>query len=147
MSEKLRYYPDYYDLTTNTYNDPAAVESYINEYYKNLAKEKEGNKGKTFVQEWLERATAGLPPDARIFDVGSGAGQDADYLKKLGFENIVLSDAVEPFIEFLKQRFDDVRQLDIMREDVPTDGGGVRPYSGRCGFGPFPSRRGQIGAG
>lgn len=63
------------------------------------------------VRAWLWDAIKGLPQSARLFEIGSGPGREALYLRRLGFD-VVCSDAAEPFVAQLRalgfpaQRFD-----------------------------------------
>ena len=75
MSHCLGDQPDANARTIDTYDQHAL------EYIRNSPRSVSG-----WVKGWLDRAAAGLPHDARVLELGSGPGQDADYLHSLGYD-------------------------------------------------------------
>ena len=57
--------------------------------------------------EWQRKLIAGfvdgLSKDAKIFEVGSASGRDAKFIRKLGYKNIVVSDAADYFLPLLEE--------------------------------------------
>src|SRR4051812_14242475 len=74
------------------------------------------------VKAWIDRAIAGLPRDATIFEIGSAFGRDARYLTSSGY-SVACSDAVPEFVDELRGRGFDARPFDIVRDafDGPYD--------------------------
>lgn len=72
------------------------------------------------VKEWLDRALAGLPHDARILELGSGFGRDAAYLRRLGYQ-VRCTDAAPAFVEALRARGIPASTLNAVTDDLPGD--------------------------
>lgn len=72
------------------------------------------------VKEWLGRALDGLPPDARILELGSGFGRDAAYLRRLGYQ-VRCTDATPAFVEALRSRGITASVLNAITDDLPGD--------------------------
>ncbi len=49
---------------------------------------------------WIDTALLGLHEGARIFEIGSGNGRDADYIESLGYD-VECSDAAQSFVSAL----------------------------------------------
>ena len=67
----------------------------------------------------LERYTAGLPKDAKIFEIGSANGRDAKILEGLGFQNITLSDATDLFLDYLKNTGYAPIKFNLLEDNFP----------------------------
>ena len=56
--------------------------------------------------EWLEkdleRAVSGLDKSSKIFEFGSGTGEEAKYLRKLGYQ-VEMSDVTQNSVDFLRE--------------------------------------------
>jgi SAM-dependent methyltransferase len=70
------------------------------------------------IREWLDRAVAGLPRDARILELGSGFGRDAAYLNGLGYR-VRCTDATPAFVAELRARGIDARPLNAITDELP----------------------------
>lgn len=55
------------------------------------------------LRTWIDDNLAAMPEDARIIEIGSGSGKDADYMESQGF-SIERTDASQGFIDFLRSR-------------------------------------------
>jgi SAM-dependent methyltransferase len=72
------------------------------------------------VKEWLNRALAGVPHDARILELGSAYGRDAAYLQSLGYQ-VRCTDATPAFIAALRSRGITASPLNAITDDLPAD--------------------------
>ena len=74
--------------------------------------------------EWLEvtleKLAAGMEKSSRIFELGSGPGEEAKYLRKLGYE-VEVSDVSEFFVGFLKEAGFKARLLDALTDEFPPN--------------------------
>lgn len=52
------------------------------------------------MKAWIDNALSGLHESARIFEIGSGHGRDADYIESLGYD-VECSDAAQSFVSAL----------------------------------------------
>lgn len=55
------------------------------------------------LKKWIDAAVAGLKPDAKIFEIGSGFGRDAAYISAKGF-SVICSDASKKFVTHLQSQ-------------------------------------------
>lgn len=55
-------------------------------------------------KELLKKFTDGLPKDAKIFEVGSAGGKDADFIRSLGYTNVTVSDVADFFLRELEKK-------------------------------------------
>jgi SAM-dependent methyltransferase len=83
------------------------------EYVRNSPRSVSG-----WVKGWLDRAVAGLPHDARVLELGSGPGHDADYLNSLGY-HVVRTDATPAFVDMLRSNGNDAQLLNAITDDLP----------------------------
>lgn len=67
--------------------------------------------------EWMGRALDGLNTNARILEVGSGTGRDADYIESLGY-HVQRTDASQGFIDYLRARNKNVEPLNILTDTL-----------------------------
>lgn len=65
----------------------------------------------------LTERMADLPKDIEIFEVGSAGGNDAAFMKSLGFTNITVSDITPTFLEALKKRGFEPVQFDLTKDE------------------------------
>lgn len=70
------------------------------------------------VREWLDRALAGMPQDARVLELGSGFGRDAAYLQGLGYQ-VQCTDATPAFVQELRSREFAASTLNAITDDLP----------------------------
>lgn len=69
-------------------------------------------------KEWLDRALAEMPRDARILELGSGFGRDAAYLQGLGYQ-VRCTDATPAFVRELRSRGFTASALNAITDDLP----------------------------
>jgi SAM-dependent methyltransferase len=67
--------------------------------------------------EWIDEALAGLDGSARILEIGSGPGRDADYIETKGYE-VQRTDAAQAFIAHLQSQGHPARMLNILTDDI-----------------------------
>jgi len=91
------------------------LESYdagVNAYIENT-----DHKRDPAVQDWLDKSTAGLEPDARILEIGSGYGRDAMYLESKGF-HVEKTDAAKGFVDVLQRTDPTAHILNILTDEI-----------------------------
>ena len=86
---------------------------YLCREYSRLAGLGEGMKSR------LEQTVEDLDQTAKIFEFGSGPGDDALYLQELGYR-VDCSDPVPGFVAILRARGLDARQFDVLRDPLPA---------------------------
>ena len=52
--------------------------------------------------DWLKSSLDGIPKSAKMFEVGSGTGRDAKFIRSLGY-NLQTSDAPDELVEHLQK--------------------------------------------
>jgi len=67
---------------------------------------------------WIDKTLGALPNTASVLELGSCSGRDANYIESKGFV-VQRTDAVEHFIEKLRQQGHTVRQLNVIRDAIP----------------------------
>ena len=67
--------------------------------------------------KWINEAVEGLPLTARIFEIGSGDGRDAEHMESLGY-SVECSDAAQAFVEILKARGLEARQHNAILDPI-----------------------------
>ena len=72
-------------------------------------------------RQWLERLSAEAGPGARILEVGSGTGCDADYLESLG-AGVRRTDATRAFVDLQARRGRHADLLNVITDDLITPG-------------------------
>ena len=89
-----------------------AYENHIIDYIDGTPQEVTGD-----VKAWIDESLKDLPNTARILEVGSALGRDADYIEAQGYE-VDRSDATVGFVEYLKQQGHDVKVLNIIEGEI-----------------------------
>ena len=96
-----------------------------NEFYEDAtfnaeyAKRTKGREIK-WLTKALDRAVAGLDKSSKIFELGSGTGEDAQYLRNLGYE-VDVSDISQSFLDLLNKSGFKARRLDVLTDPLPED--------------------------
>lgn len=88
-----------------------AYEKNVQEYVKKTPKNVKGN-----VKIWLDKTLSYLSTEAKILELGSGFGRDADYIETKGF-TVMRSDAAASFVRLLKQQGHPAMQLNAITDD------------------------------
>ena len=55
-------------------------------------------------QDMLKKCLVDIPKDAKIFEIGSAGGKDAEFFRSLGYKNITVSDVPSHFLNILKKK-------------------------------------------
>ena len=66
----------------------------------------------------LERAVSGLEKSSKIFELGSGSGEDACHLRHLGYE-VEVSDLSQNYVDLLNNSGFKARRLDALNDQFP----------------------------
>ena len=98
-------------LTNEFYNDGESTIEY--------AGRTDGRKIEWLIED-LGRAVAGLDKSSKIFEFGSGTGEDAGYLRSLGYE-VDVSDISQNFLDILSESGFKPRRLDALTDPFPED--------------------------
>lgn len=67
--------------------------------------------------KWLSTALSGLDSSAKIFEIGSGTGRDASYLKQLGY-SVQVSDVASSFVSMLTDDGWDAISFDVVKDEL-----------------------------
>jgi len=73
------------------------------------------------LRHWLDRLCTDVGPGARILEVGSGTGRDADYLESLGAE-VHRTDATQAFLDIQAERGRKAHRLNVVTDDLTAAG-------------------------
>ena len=76
----------------------------------------EFKKANNKIHRFIKKCLSNIPSDSKIFEVGSGDGDNALYIKKLGYD-ITPSDVSDDFIDIIKQK-----KLNPIKFNVLKDG-------------------------
>ncbi len=94
------------DKTLQAYEEAAA------EYASNTFDKVEGS-----LKIWLDESASRIGKDARILELGSGAGRDALYLLSRGYE-VECSDGAAAMVDLLRERGLSAKQLNILTDPL-----------------------------
>lgn len=99
-------------MTDSNQQTIQSYEAHVQEYINGTPQDVSG-----IVKEWLDEAIANLPKDARILEFGSAFGRDVTYLQDLGYK-VECTDATKAFVDLLKQKGFNARQLNAITDDL-----------------------------
>jgi SAM-dependent methyltransferase len=88
-------------------------EAHVNEYLQGTPQVVSGE-----LKAWIERNLAKLKQNAKIFEIGSGTGKDADYIESKGF-SVQRSDATKAFVKFLKDKGHEAKVFNAISDAFP----------------------------
>lgn len=103
------------DETLKIYDDYAKVYLETGIIHDQNDPEKAQKKRKN-LNEFLKNSFSSLQPSAKIFEIGSGNGADAEFLASLGYR-VHGSDVAEDFINAVKARKIDCTKFNILKDD------------------------------
>jgi Asp-tRNA(Asn)/Glu-tRNA(Gln) amidotransferase A subunit family amidase len=95
-----------YEKYATRYTERDETEYVLSDDWKNL-------------QKWLKESLSGVDKDATIFEIGSGTGRDAGFIKKLGYKNLQTSDVAETFVRVLEKNKLSPIKFNILTDDFP----------------------------
>lgn len=100
-------------------------EKTINSYEK-YAKEYVNQKNADFNDNTIKQKHAmlsnclkGVPKSGRLFEIGSGSGEDAAYIQSLGYSNLIVSDVADSFINILRKKGFSPIKFNLLKNDFP----------------------------
>ena len=67
----------------------------------------------------LSNCLKGVPKSGRLFEIGSGSGEDAAYIQSLGYSNLTVSDAADSFINILRKKGFSPIKFNLLKDDFP----------------------------
>ena len=65
----------------------------------------------------LSNCLKGVPKSGRLFEIGSGSGEDAAYIQSLGYSNLTVSDAADSFINILRKKGFSPIKFNLLKDD------------------------------
>ncbi|MCA9337963.1 methyltransferase domain-containing protein [Candidatus Saccharibacteria bacterium] len=68
-------------------------------------------------KEWLDATIENLSTDARILEIGSAFGRDADYLEGKGY-SVECTDATQAFVDLLNKANFGARKLNVIKDEI-----------------------------
>ena len=66
---------------------------------------------------WIDKNLSNLDKSAKILEIGSGSGKDADYIESRGY-TIQLTDASQGFVDYLRAKGKTARLLNAITDDL-----------------------------
>ncbi|MBC7746770.1 methyltransferase domain-containing protein [Pedobacter sp.] len=72
------------------------------------------------IRIWLDRAIAHVPKIAKILEIGSAFGRDADYIEAKGYR-VERTDAVKGFVNLLEKLGKDAQLLNVITDEISTE--------------------------
>ncbi len=97
-----------YDEYADTYLETVTRHSQSNPEKARIKKEN--------LQQFLKESFNSLPPRNQIFEIGSGDGENAEFLSSLNFR-VVASDVSEGFIKVVQNRGMSCRKFNVLKDD------------------------------
>ena len=92
--------------TIQSYNE------HVEEYIKGTPQQVSGE-----VQAWLDENLKALAPNAKILELGSAFGRDADYIESRGFK-VERTDASKAFVDYLRNQGRQARVLNALTDEL-----------------------------
>ncbi len=71
------------------------------------------------VKIWLNKAISNLPITAKILEIGSAGGTEADYLESQGY-SVIRSDVIDGFIQYNEAKGRNCLRLNAIKDDLPV---------------------------
>lgn len=100
------------DKTIDAYNQDGAVDLYV-------ANNQNGNVS-IDVKELIDKSLIGLPKNAKILEIGSGPGYEADYIESRGYR-VERTDAAKGFVDYQVKQGHNARLLNAITDPIPKD--------------------------
>lgn len=91
-----------------------AYEGHIADYIEGTPQEVDGH-----VKVWIDSMIQTLDADAKILEIGSAFGRDADYIETHGFR-VERTDAVLGFVEHLESHGHTARNLNVLNDEISS---------------------------
>lgn len=68
---------------------------------------------------WINKSLSLIPPEGKIFEIGTGPGRDASYIESRGYD-VSRSDASKAFVSHLRRKGKQATQYNVLEDDVPS---------------------------
>lgn len=91
-----------------------AYEGHVNDYIERTPQEVNG-----CVKIWIDSLLQTLDSDAKILEIGSAFGRDADYIETQGF-SVERTDATLGFVNHLESQGHNARALNILTDEIDS---------------------------
>lgn len=91
----------------------ASYNEHVQEYLDGTPHEVSG-----VVKDWLDNSLTNVPKDARILELGSAFGRDAEYMANLGYK-VECTDATPAFVDLLQSKGFDAKVLNAITDEFP----------------------------
>ena len=111
------------EKTLKIYDDYAKVYLETGIIHDQRNPEKTQNKKKK-LEAFLKESFSSLPPRCKIFEIGSGDGENAEYLDAINYR-IIASDVAEDFIKAVQSRGLDCRKFNVLKDEFDDQYDGV----------------------
>ena len=72
------------------------------------------------VKMWLDKCVSKLPKTAKILEIGSAGGTEADYLESQGY-SVIRSDVIDGFIQYNEAKGRNCLKLNAIKDDLPVE--------------------------
>lgn len=82
------------------------------------------NKKREKLEKLIKESFLTLPENAKVFEIGSGEGKNAKFMKDLGFE-VTASDTADDFIEATRKLGVNTIKFDALEDDFPEKYSGM----------------------
>lgn len=92
-----------------------SYEAHIQEYIDGTPQEVGGD-----VKSWIDATLDGLATDAKIIEVGSAFGRDANYIESLGY-TVLRTDATDGFVKLLTEQGHQAKGFNLITDNFDTD--------------------------
>ena len=100
------------EKTVNSY------EKYANEYINQSVADFNDDKTKQ-KHNMLGNCLRGVPKSGKLFEIGSGSGEDATYIQSLGYNNLTVSDVADSFINILRKKGFSPIKFNLLKDAFP----------------------------
>ena len=91
-------------------------------YAKEYVNQKNADSNDNIIKQkhaMLSNCLKGVPKSGRLFEIGSGSGEDAAYIQSLGYSNLIVSDVADSFINILRKKGFSLIKFNLLKNDFP----------------------------
>ncbi len=91
-------------------------------YAKEYVNQKNADSNDNIIKQkhaMLSNCLKGVPKSGRLFEIGSGSGEDAAYIQSLGYSNLIVSDVADSFISILRKKGFSPIKFNLLKNDFP----------------------------
>lgn len=102
---------------SNSSNDKT-LQTYEQNFSRYIGGTVQVNKEGDFQTQWLHDFLQYLPKDARILEIGSAFGRDAQFIEELGY-SVLRTDAFNAAVKYLRGRGHKAERLNALTDNIP----------------------------